>query len=95
MKRFIGKFASVALLLVLMSASAWAQATAQLSGTVRDQSGAVLPGTTVTVTQTDTGFTRTAVTDGTGDHCELRCRQLRPDPDPGWHSAHPAVRDQI
>jgi hypothetical protein len=54
------------ILLLLVSASAMAQATAQLTGTVRDESGAVLPGVTVTVTQTDTGFTRTVVTDGTG-----------------------------
>jgi hypothetical protein len=33
-----------------MSASVWAQATAQISGTVRDQSGAVLPGVEVTAT---------------------------------------------
>ena len=51
---------------LLLSASAWAQATAQLTGTVRDESGAVLPGVSVTVTQTDTGFTRTAITEGSG-----------------------------
>ena len=45
---------------------AWAQATAQMAGTVRDESGTVLPGVTVTVTQTDTGFTRTVVTGGAG-----------------------------
>src|SRR5688500_1041594 len=55
-----------ALVLFLSSTSAWAQATAELAGTVRDESGAVLPGVTVTATQTDTGFTRTAVTDGSG-----------------------------
>jgi hypothetical protein len=53
-------------LLLLMNSTAWAQATAQMSGTVRDESGAVLPGVTVTVTQTDTGFTRTVVTEGSG-----------------------------
>ena len=57
---------SVFFLLLLTHTMAWAQATAQLSGTVRDESGAVLPGVTVTVTQTDTGFTRTVVTDGSG-----------------------------
>src|SRR5262245_52257210 len=57
---------AAALILVLASESAWAQATAQLSGTVRDESGAVLPGVTVTATQTDTGVTRTTVTDETG-----------------------------
>src|SRR5689334_7838791 len=46
--------------------SLWAQATAQISGTVRDQSGAVLPGVEVTATQTDTGIPRTAVTNETG-----------------------------
>jgi hypothetical protein len=52
--------------LILAAATAWAQATAQLGGAIRDESGAVLPGVTVTVTQTDTGFTRTVVTDGNG-----------------------------
>lgn len=33
-----------------------------------DESGAVLPGVTVTVTQTDTGFTRSVVTDGNGSY---------------------------
>ena len=40
--------------------------TAQISGTVRDESGGVLPGVDVTVTQTDTGFSRSAVTDQNG-----------------------------
>ncbi len=48
--------------------SVWAQATAQISGTVRDQSGAVLPGVEVTATQTDTGIARTAVTNETGSY---------------------------
>ena len=50
------------------STEAQAQGTAQLSGTVRDESGAVLPGVTVTVTQTDTGLVRTTVTDDTGGY---------------------------
>jgi len=59
----------IALMILLVApASAWAQATAQLSGTVRDESGAVLPGVTVTVTQTETGFTRTVVSDETGTY---------------------------
>src|SRR5262245_8669364 len=47
-------------------ASAWAQATAQASGTVRDQTGAVLHGVEVTATQTETGISRTAITNETG-----------------------------
>ena len=45
---------------------AWAQATAQISGTVRDASGAVLPGVQVTATQAETGFSRNTVTSETG-----------------------------
>ncbi|MSO30843.1 MAG: carboxypeptidase regulatory-like domain-containing protein [Acidobacteria bacterium] len=58
--------AVVGLMALVTSVPAWAQATAQLSGSVKDQSGAVLPGVTVTATQTDTGFTRTVVTDDSG-----------------------------
>src|SRR5438067_997102 len=43
-----------------------AQSTAQISGVVTDQSGAILPGVEVKVTQTDTGITRSAVTNETG-----------------------------
>jgi len=52
---------------VLLGSVAWAQlSTAQLSGRVTDESGAVLPGVTITVTQTNTGFMRSDVTDGNG-----------------------------
>src|SRR5439155_19144448 len=56
----------IALGLLLIGDTAWAQATAQLNGRISDESGAVLPGVTVTATQTDTRFTRTVVTDETG-----------------------------
>src|SRR3990170_3844865 len=59
-------FSLVALSLLLCGGVAWAQATAELAGRVTDESGAVLPGVTVTATQTETGFTRSGVTDGTG-----------------------------
>ena len=66
MKRVhIGLF--IALLITTVTCgNLWAQATAQISGTVRDQSGAVLPGVEVAATQTDTGIARTAVTNETG-----------------------------
>src|SRR5204863_2192609 len=51
-----------------MSGRLWAQATAQISGIVQDQSGAVLPGVEVTVTQTETGIRRNAVTNETGTY---------------------------
>jgi len=44
----------------------WAQATAQITGIVRDQGGRILPGATVSVTQTDTGITQSATTDENG-----------------------------
>src|SRR5205823_10249010 len=53
---------------VLATTGAWAQSTAEVSGAVKDQTGAVLPGVEVTATQTDTGFKRTAVTNETGSY---------------------------
>src|SRR5436309_14589053 len=48
----------------------WAQAvsTSQIGGTVKDQTGAVLPGAEVTATQTDTGAKRTVLSDETGSY---------------------------
>src|ERR671918_1559887 len=53
-------------LALLVAVSAWAQATAQINGTVSDTSGGVLPGANVTAIQTDTGFRREVVTDADG-----------------------------
>src|SRR5262245_43350531 len=66
MKQCLGLSFVAVLLFVLTSAAASAQATAELNGRVTDESGAVLPGVTVTASQTDTGFTRSVVTDATG-----------------------------
>jgi outer membrane receptor protein involved in Fe transport len=52
---------------LLVSATASAQ-NAQVTGTLKDQSGAVLPGVTVTAKNTATGLTRTAVTDASGEY---------------------------
>ena len=68
MQWFARVFALGVLIVVFTSAAALAQGTADLSGRVTDESGAVLPGVTVTATQTDTGFTRTVVTDETGSY---------------------------
>jgi hypothetical protein len=58
----------LASLICALPAAAFAQAvsTASIGGTVRDTSGGVLPGVTVTATQTETGLTRSAVTDPGG-----------------------------
>jgi hypothetical protein len=52
----------------LTCAAAWAQATAQIGGTVRDQSGAVLPGVEIMAVQTETGIARTAITTEIGSY---------------------------
>src|SRR5438128_8769153 len=54
------------IVLALSCSPAWAQATAQISGTARDQSGAVLPGVEVTATRTETGIARNTVTNEAG-----------------------------
>src|SRR5438445_4329689 len=55
--------------IAVVAPTAGAQATtAQVSGTVKDQSGAVLPGVEVTVTQTATGGKRSTVTNETGNY---------------------------
>ena len=54
--------------LCLCSSIAWAQSTAQISGTVTDQSGAVLPGVEVTAAETQTGLTRSVVSNETGSY---------------------------
>ena len=59
-------FCVAACLVASLATSAWAQATAQMSGTVTDESGAVLPGVTVTATQIDTGLARVATTNVSG-----------------------------
>ena len=52
--------------LIISCADARAQATAQISGTARDQSGAVLPGVEITANQTGTGIKRSTVTNEAG-----------------------------
>src|SRR5437667_1991611 len=66
----LGKYLRGALVISLFAATGnlWAQATAQISGTARDQSGAVLPGVEIRATQTQTGITRDTVTNETGSY---------------------------
>jgi hypothetical protein len=67
MNRFLGVVCALVISAVT-SPTAWAQATAQINGTVRDQTGAVLPGVEVTATQTDTGISRSTVSDESGSY---------------------------
>src|SRR5438067_7604456 len=69
MSRFLGNVLVGALIILLTASAASAQlSTAELSGRVTDTSGAVLPGVTVTMTQTDTQATRTPITDADGTY---------------------------
>src|SRR5437764_5522401 len=71
MKRVWGFVFSVFFLL-LASVNAFAQAgAAQISGVVKDASGGVLPGVTVTATETDTGLKRDATTETDGSYTLL------------------------
>src|SRR6266478_1438883 len=60
----ISKFEACVVFALLAHAGLWAQTDAgsQISGTVQDSSGSAIVGAVVRVTQTETGFTRTAET---------------------------------
>ena len=62
-------FAAIAVLLLTFSPAAVAQViTGSISGTVADETGAVLPGVEVTVSNQDTGFSRTVISNDRGSY---------------------------
>ena len=68
MKRNIALAAAVLALLGLAGVASAQTATGQIGGTVKDTSGAVVSGATVTVEGELTGLTRTATSDTKGDY---------------------------
>jgi len=70
MHRTLRRLLGSALFVLFAATIAGAQAgsTAQISGTVKDTSGGVLPGADVTATQTDTGLKRSVVSDAGGSY---------------------------
>ena len=56
------------LALSLLAGTAWGQVTASITGAVKDASGAVLPETAVTVKNLETGLTRVAQADTSGNY---------------------------
>src|SRR5260370_27179888 len=71
-KKARGSMSHVSILLIagmFFAASAWAQqSTARLLGTVKDPTGAVVAGATVTARNLETGLDRKAVTNDAGDY---------------------------
>ena len=67
---FFNALAAVLLLVCSFSTGLWAQniSTAQLNGTVHDQTGAVIPNAAVTITDDSKGFSRSTTTDGQGNY---------------------------
>ena len=67
MKQSVRSIAAFTFLSILLFVAASAQiTTGTISGVVKDETGAVLPGVTVTVTSNETGAKRTAITDDSG-----------------------------
>src|SRR5262249_46539388 len=59
---------SVTMAVFLACATSAVAQNAQVTGGVKDSSGAVIPGVTVTARNVDTGFARVGVTDGQGEY---------------------------
>ena len=58
----------IACLALMFCASAWAQDTASITGTVTDSSGAAVPTAQVAITNTEHGVNRTAPTNASGEY---------------------------
>src|SRR5437763_950289 len=54
--------------LLLVSAAAWAQSSAQITGSVKDATGAAVPGAEIKATQTATGAVRTVTSGADGGY---------------------------
>jgi Carboxypeptidase regulatory-like domain len=64
----VGRSSYLCFMLLLGTLQLRADVTGSVSGYVRDASGGVLPNATLTITQTATGYTRNATTDGSGHY---------------------------
>ena len=68
MRRVIQLSALLAFLCAVPRVASAQTATGQITGTIKDATGAVVPGAKVTVTSQQTGFTRDTVSNGSGDY---------------------------
>src|SRR3984885_11055312 len=62
------RFLIVPIFLVFACVAAMAQQNSEISGTVTDQTGAAVPGATLTLTQNETGFVYNATSNATGGY---------------------------
>src|SRR6267154_3189763 len=69
LRRF--RYFCLCFIVLLGTVQLWADVTGSILGYVRDKSGAVLPGATVTASQTATGYSRTVSTDASGQYSML------------------------
>ena len=69
LRRF--RYFCLCLIVLLGTVQLWADVTGSILGYVRDKSGAVLPNATVTATLTATGYSRTVVSDPSGQYSIL------------------------
>ena len=68
MNRTICRLFLLPLFLVFACVSVRAQQNSEIVGTVTDQTGAVVPGATLVLTQTETGFAYNTVSNATGGY---------------------------
>src|SRR5712692_533572 len=68
MQRVWMRLMATLVVMVVACGNIWGQATAQISGTVQDPSGAVLPGAEITATQVSTGVSRMTISNETGSY---------------------------
>src|SRR5579864_2212548 len=68
MKGYKVKFAKFVLAGIASCAAVWGQGTAQISGTVKDTSGAAVPGAEIKVTQGATNAVRTTTSGADGSY---------------------------
>ena len=62
------RISTALLVLAIAGTGLFAQSVSQITGTVKDSSGLAVPGADVTVTQTDTGLTRTTQSGAAGNY---------------------------
>ncbi len=77
MLKALRRLAAVAGLLTLVTAVAWAQPVARLSGVVRDETGGALSGVSITIRGDCVQTPRTVLTD---EHAQYRVSPVVPGP---------------